>query len=229
MTGRTMKRTNTISNERQTRQRKKLVEKSNVERPTTNDNTKARKLLKALTKSRKCRNTQVGNEKNEDKNTQLGNGKNETKEHIELCQDPGFNTLSDKPSINIIRSLNTSLRGFVSTACYVDENTMWIGRQAFGSLMKVKYDQVRPLTIVKEFKNQQIDFYDFCFDEENNQILFCDRKNKYIQSISQSNYKIKLFKCVKPLKPVSQFRRSTFSLVWSRNMLILKTPYVQEK
>jgi hypothetical protein len=201
MTGRTMKRTNTISNERQTRQRKKLVEKSNVERPTTNDNTKARKLLKALTKSRKCRNTQVGNEKNEDKNTQLGNGKNETKEHIELCQDPGFNTLSDKPSINIIRSLNTSLRGFVSTACYVDENTMWIGRQAFGSLMKVKYDQVRPLTIVKEFKNQQIDFYDFCFDEENNQILFCDRKNKYIQSISQSNYKIKLFKCVKPLNP----------------------------
>jgi hypothetical protein len=36
--------------------------------------------------------------------------------------------------------------------------------------MKVKYDQVRPLTVVKEFKNQQIDFYDFCFDEENNQI-----------------------------------------------------------
>jgi hypothetical protein len=50
--------------------------------------------------------------------------------------------------------------------------------------MKVKYDQVRPLTVVKEFKNQQIDFYDFCFDEENNQILFCDRKNKCIQSIS---------------------------------------------
>jgi hypothetical protein len=48
---------------------------------------------------------------------------------------------------------------------------------------------------------QQIDFYDFCFDEENNQILFCDRKNKCIQSISQSNYKIKLFKCVKPLNP----------------------------
>jgi hypothetical protein len=40
-----MKQTNTISNERQTRQWKKLVEKSNVERPTTNDNTKARKLL----------------------------------------------------------------------------------------------------------------------------------------------------------------------------------------
>ena len=186
MTGRTMKRTNTISNERQTRQWKKLVEKSNVERPTTNDNTKGRKLLKALTKSRKCRNTQVGN------------GKNETKEHIELFQDPGLNTLSNKPSINIIRSLSTSLRGFVSTTCCVDENTMWIGRQAFGNLMKVKYDQVRPLTIVKEFKNQQIDFYDFCFDEENNHILFCDRKNKCIQSISQSNYKIKLFKCVKP-------------------------------
>ena len=189
MTGGTMKRTNTISNERQTRQRKKLVEKSNVERPTTNDNTKGRKLLKALTKSRKCRNTQVGNEKNE------------TKEHTELFQDPGLNTFSNKPSINIIRSLSTSLRGFVSTTCCVDENTMWIGRQAFGSLMKVKYDQVRPLTILKEFKNQQIDFYDFCFDEENNQILFCDRKNKCIQSISQSNYKIKLFTCVKPLNP----------------------------
>jgi hypothetical protein len=37
MTGRTMKRTNTISSERQTRQWKKLVEKSNVEHPTTND------------------------------------------------------------------------------------------------------------------------------------------------------------------------------------------------
>ena len=47
MTGRTMKRTNTISSERQTRQWKKLVEKSNVEHPTTNDNTKGRKLLKA--------------------------------------------------------------------------------------------------------------------------------------------------------------------------------------
>ena len=109
MTGRAMKQTNTISNERQTRQWKKLVEKSNVERPTTNDNTKARKLLKAITKSKKCRNTQVGNEKNEDKSTkdeitQLGNGKNETKEHIELFQDLGLNTLSNKPSINIIRS-----------------------------------------------------------------------------------------------------------------------------
>ena len=88
--------------------------------------------------------------------------------------------------------------------------------------MKVKYDQVRPLTVVKEFKNQQIDFYDFCFDEENNQILFCDRKNKCIQSISQSNYKIKLFKCVKPLKPVSQFRRITFSLVWSQSLEVSK-------
>ena len=107
-----MKRTNTISNERQTRQRKKLVEKSNVERPTTNDNTKGRKLLKALTKSKKCRNTQVGNEKNE------------TKEHTELFQDPGLNTISNKPSINIIRSLSTSLRGFVSKTCCVDEYTM---------------------------------------------------------------------------------------------------------
>jgi hypothetical protein len=47
----------------------------------------------------------VGNEKNEDKNTkdeitQLGNGKNETKEHIELFQDLGLNTLSNKPIIN---------------------------------------------------------------------------------------------------------------------------------
>ena len=129
MTGRAMKRTNTISSERQTRQWKKLVEKSNVERPTTNDNTKGRKLLKALTKSKKCRNTQVGNKKNEDKNTkdeitQLGNGKNETKEHIELFQDLGLNTLSNKPIINIIRSLSTSLRGFVSKTCCVDEYTM---------------------------------------------------------------------------------------------------------
>ncbi|XP_071133626.1 uncharacterized protein [Mytilus edulis] len=95
---------------------------------------------------------------------------------------------------------DTNLPTLVSNICCVDQNTLWIGRMAYGSILKVTYNSSKTLTIVKEFKHPQCDFYDFCYDRNKDKILYTNRSNNSIMSIS-SNYKLKKFKCVKPLKP----------------------------
>ncbi|CAC5372439.1 unnamed protein product [Mytilus coruscus] len=97
-------------------------------------------------------------------------------------------------------SFDTNLPSLVSNICCVDQNTLWIGRMAYGSILKVTYNASNTLTIVKEFTHPQCDFYDFCYDRNSDQILYTDRRNNSIMSIS-SKYKQKKFKCVKPLKP----------------------------
>ncbi|XP_063403973.1 uncharacterized protein LOC134687532 [Mytilus trossulus] len=108
---------------------------------------------------------------------------------------------TDKTSfIHPYLSFDTNLPNLVSNICCVDQNTLWIGRMAYGSILKVTYNSSKTLTIVKEFKHPQCDFYDFCYDGNKDQILYTDRRNNSIMSIS-SKYKLTKFKCVKPLKP----------------------------
>ncbi|CAG2222067.1 unnamed protein product [Mytilus edulis] len=96
-------------------------------------------------------------------------------------------------------SFDTNLPTLVSNICCVDQNTLWIGRMAYGNILKVTYNSSNTLTIVKEFKYPQCEFYDFCYDRNKDQILYTDRRNNNIMSIS-SYYKLKKFKCV-VLKP----------------------------
>ncbi|XP_063403972.1 uncharacterized protein LOC134687531 [Mytilus trossulus] len=95
-------------------------------------------------------------------------------------------------------SFDTNLPYLVSNICCVDQNTLWIGRMAYGTILKVTHSSSKTLTIVKEL--EQCDFYDFCYDRNEDQILYTDRINNSIMSIS-SNYKLTKFKCVEPLKP----------------------------
>lgn len=108
-----------------------------------------------------------------------------------------------KPTIELLKDwqiIYTKLHQ-VSTICSVDDYTMWIGNPS-GSLLKVKYDLVRSSTItyIKEFEYPDVDFYDFCYDFEDDRILYSDRKNSSITAIS-SEYEISLFKSFRPLKP----------------------------
>ena len=66
--------------------------------------------------------------------------------------------------------------------------------------MKVQYDNVSNLSIIKEFPLPEFDFYDFCFDRRYNQILFCNRRNNCLMAIS-SDYRTRKVKCFKPLHP----------------------------
>ncbi|XP_063402041.1 uncharacterized protein LOC134686302 [Mytilus trossulus] len=110
---------------------------------------------------------------------------------------------SRKPSIELLKDwqiIYTRLHQ-VSTICSVDDYTMWIGSPK-SNLLKVKYDLVRSSTItyIKEFEYPDVDFYDFCYDFDDDRILYSDRKNSSITAIS-SEYEISLFKSFRPLKP----------------------------
>ncbi|CAC5372440.1 unnamed protein product [Mytilus coruscus] len=108
-----------------------------------------------------------------------------------------------KPTIELLNDrqiIYTKLHE-VSTICSVDDYTMWIGSPS-SSLFKVKYDLMRSctITVIKEFEYPDVDFYDFCYDFEDDRILYSDRKNSSITAIS-SEYEISLFKSFRPLKP----------------------------
>lgn len=86
----------------------------------------------------------------------------------------------------------------VTNICCVDQTTFWIGDMSFGSIMKVKYNSFKTFTIVKVFTHSQCNFYDFCYDRKKDHILYTDRSNNSIMSIS-SKYEMQRLKSVKPL------------------------------
>ncbi|XP_063403977.1 uncharacterized protein LOC134687534 isoform X2 [Mytilus trossulus] len=107
--------------------------------------------------------------------------------------------VEQSPCIRPFLSLKPDLDR-VTNICCVDQNTFWIGDMSFGSIMKVKYNSFKTLTIVKVFTHSQCNFYDFCYDRKKDHILYTDRSNNSIMSIS-SKYEMKKLKSVKPLYP----------------------------
>ncbi|XP_063403975.1 uncharacterized protein LOC134687534 isoform X1 [Mytilus trossulus] len=159
-----------------------------------------RKRSKALKQKRETQREKSNLQKKKLLKTKpLNNSRRPRSTSKEIQFDKVTETTETTSFIRPYLSFDTNLPTLVSNICCVDQHTLWIGRMAYGNILKVTYNSSNILNIVKEFKHPQCEFYDFCYDRNKDQILYTDRRNDSIMSIS-SNYKLKKFKCLKPLK-----------------------------